>query len=145
PLLAWLALFVPVGLVLVLCTHWEPVMHDGWGHVIWHRTHELSLSSLWERASASYQHGNPRLGQLFTLIQHTPGPLHAVITPILELSLFVLLATLVRGRWPSLRRVDDALLCATIVAMVFTCTRSLGPMLFYRPYSGNYVFGLVVC
>lgn len=144
-LLAWLAWVVPVGLVLVLCTHWEPVMGDGWGHLIWHRRHDLSLSSLWEVARASYHHNNPRLGQVFTLIQHTPGPWHAVITPIIELSLFVLLATLVRGRWPSLRRTDDALLCATIVAMVFVCTRSLGPMLFYRPYSGNYVFGLVVC
>jgi hypothetical protein len=33
---------------------------------------------------------------------------------------------------------------ATIVAMVFITARSLGPMLFYRPFSGNYTFGFAV-
>lgn len=145
PLAAWLALVVPVWLVFVLCTYWEPIMRDGWGHAIWHLTHDVSLGTLWEFGADSFLYRNPRLGQVFTLVQHTPGVWHPLITPILELGLFYLLATLALGRRPSLRRIDDALLCATLVAMVFACTRSLGLMLFYRPWTGNYVFGLVVC
>lgn len=142
--LAWLAIVVPVWSVLVFCTYWEPIVRDGWGHYIWHLNNDLSLRGVWEFFTASYVHNNPRLGQTFTLIQHTPGALHPILTPLFELALFYLLSVLVLGRRPSLRRVDDALLFATIVAMVFACARSLGPMLFYRPYTGNYVFGLVV-
>jgi hypothetical protein len=142
--LAWLAIVVPVWTVLALCTYWEPIMRDGWGHHIWHLNNDLSLGGLWNYLYGSYVHNNPRLGQTFTLIQHTPGVLHPLVTPLLELALFYLLAVLVLGRRPSLRRTDDALLFATIIAMVFACGRSLGPMLFYRPFTGNYVFGLVV-
>ncbi len=141
---AWVVVVVPVWLVFVLCTYWEPVMRDGWGHVIWHRNNDLSLASVWDFAKASYTHNNPRLGQIATLLQHTPGPWHPLVTPVFELALFFLLTTLVLGRWPSLRRTDDALLCATIIAMVFVCARSLGPMLFYRPFTGNYLISLVI-
>jgi len=29
----WAAIVVPAWLVLMLCTLWEPVLGDGWGHV----------------------------------------------------------------------------------------------------------------
>jgi hypothetical protein len=143
--LAWLAIVVPVWLVLVLCTHWEPVLRDGWGHVIRHKTADvISFDYLWDFVKGTYLENNPRIGQTFTLLQYTPGPWHVIITPFLELGLFFVLTALVLGRWPSLRRTEDALLCATIIAMVFATARSLGPMLFYRPFTGNYLFGLVV-
>lgn len=142
--IAWIAVVVPVWLVFVLCTHWEPVLRDGWGHFIWHRHNDVSLGGVWDFAKGSYLHNNPRLGQTFTLLMHTPGPYHAIVTPLVELALFYLLAILALGRWPSLRRTSDALLVATIIALVFACARSLGPMLFYRPFTGNYLFGLVV-
>lgn len=141
---AWLAVVAPVWLVCVLCTHWEPVLRDGWGHYIWHRHNDVSVGSVWNFAKASYLHNNPRLGQVFTLLVHTPGPYHEIVTPLAEVALFYLLATLALGRWPSLRRSSDALLFAIIVALVFMCARSLGPMLFYRPFTGNYLFGLVI-
>ena len=143
-IVAWLAVIVPVWLVLALCTYWEPVLRDGWGHVSWHRLNHVTLHNLWEFAKGSYKHNNPRLGQTMTLLQHTPGPWHVIITPLFELALFYLLAVLALGRSPSWRRCDDALVFATIVALVFVCARSLGPMLFYRPFSGNYAFGLLV-
>jgi hypothetical protein len=140
----WLALALPLWLLFALCTYWEPIMRDGWGHHIWHRTYDVSLDMLWAFAKASYEHNNPRLGQVFTLVQHTPGPWHVILTPLLELGVFYMLTALTLGRRPSLRRTDDALVAATIVAMVFIATRSLGPMLFYRPFTGNYLFGFAV-
>jgi len=143
--LVWLAIVIPMWIVLVLCTHWEPVMRDGWGHFLYQRNMGLSLDSLYEFAKGTYVHNNPRLGQVLTLLLFTPGPWHEIVTPIVELSLFWLLSTLVLGRWPSPRRIDDALLFATIVALVALTAPQFGIMLFYRPYTGNYLFGLVVC
>ena len=39
---------------------------------------------------------------------------------------------------------DDALLFATIFAMAVLTIPSFGMMLFYRPFTGNYLFGLVI-
>lgn len=143
---AWLALVLPIWLVLVLCTYWEPVMRDGWGHFAWHHQHGgVSLfDSVWEFAERMYLYSNPRLGQVVTMLQHTPGPWHPLVTPLVVLAMFYLLGTLVLGRWPSPRRTDDALLVATIIAMVFATVPSLGPMFFYRPYSGNYLVSFAI-
>jgi hypothetical protein len=51
----------------------------------------------------------------------------------------------VLGRWPSWRRADDALHFLLVTAMIAACSPILGQMLFYRPYTGNYLFGLVFC
>src|SRR5262249_34123599 len=48
------------------------------------------------------------------------------------------------GRWPSVRRADDALAFATVTALFAICTPQFGPMLFYRPFFGNYTFGLLL-
>ena len=32
-MLAWAAVIVPTWIVMILCTHWEPVAHDGWVEV----------------------------------------------------------------------------------------------------------------
>jgi len=143
-LVAWAALVIPLWLLLVLCTYWEPVMRDSWYHYFWHYEHTLSLSSLWDFSWDTYLHNNPRIGQVVTLLQVTPGPWHPLFTPLLELSLFYLLAALGLGRWPSLRRADDALLAATIVAMVIVTSRLFGALVAYRPVTGNYLFGFVM-
>jgi hypothetical protein len=144
-LYAWAAVLVPTWLVLVLCTHWEPVIGDGWGHLEYHTESPLSLHSIWTFAKYNYLELNPRLGQTVTMLLFTPGPWHAIATPLVELALFWLLTTLALGRWPSLRRLDDALLFATILALVAACAPLFGQMLFYRPYTGNYLYGLVLC
>lgn len=143
-LVAWAAVILPTWIVLILCTHWEPVAHDGWGHWSWHRSIGMSLDNLLEFAKGTYVHNNPRLGQVLTLIVYTPGPWHSIVTPLFELALFYLLAMLVLGRWPSLRRADDALLFAAILALAAVTVPSFGLMLFYRPFTGNYLFGLVI-
>ena len=140
----WAAIVVPIWIVMILCTHWEPVQRDGWGHFLYHRHVGLSLGTLYDFAKGTYTHNNPRLGQVFTLLQFTPGPWHSLITPIVELLLFYLLAAVVLGRWPSVRRSDDALLFLVIVATTALAAPQFGLMLFYRPYTGNYLFGLVV-
>jgi hypothetical protein len=136
---------VPLWLVLVLCTSWEPVIRDGWGHYFWHRDRDLSLGELWRSGVYAYEFGNPRLGQTYTLLLHTPGPWHSIVTPLVELAVFALAAMLALGRRLQLSRTDDALVFATTVAIVFACAPALGPMLLYRPYTGNYVYSLLPC
>jgi hypothetical protein len=134
----WLAVLVPIWIVLALCAYWEPVLRDGWVHADWHRQLDVGVRSLWRMIDENWRLGNPRLGQIFTLLAFTPGAWHVAITPLAELGLFVLLTALVLGRWPSPRRADDALLLALIVALVFVCAPQIGPMLLYRPITGNY-------
>jgi hypothetical protein len=143
-LVAWAALVLPLWVVLVLCTHWEPVSGDGWGHYWWHRRTPLSLHSFLELTGEFYIYENPRLGQLATLLAYTPGPYHAIVTPIVELGVFAMLTVLALGRWPSVRRCDDALVAALITATLAASVPQIGPMLFYRPFAGNYTFGLAL-
>lgn len=142
--IAWLAIVLPVWAVLFLCAHWQPVLRDSWSSVRWHRSYDVDLTTLWHYAKDQYLHNNPRLGQIVTLLLHAPGPWHSIVTPIAELALFYLLATLVLGRWPSWRRNDDAVLFATIIAMVLTSALAIGPLLFYQPFTGNYVFSFCI-
>ena len=141
---AWIAVVVPLWVVMVLCTHWEPVARDGWGNVNWHRWNQLDWDGVWGLVKHGWLGSNPRLGQTVTTLLYTPGPYHVVVTPLLELALFWLATTLALGRWPSLRRADDALVFATVFAVIGLCTPQFGPMLFYRPFTGNYLFGLVL-
>lgn len=143
-LAGWIAAVVPLWIVMILCTHWEPVCHDGWGHFFWHRNLGSSWNAVRGFAVSSYEHNNPRLGQIITFLLYTPGSWHSIVTPIVELGMFGLLETVVLGRWPSQRRADDALLFATIAALVLVCAPVAGLMLFYRPFTGNYLYGFVI-
>jgi hypothetical protein len=138
----WAAIVVPTWLVLALCTYWEPVVTDGWGHLTWQR--DLDLHTLWVFAKSSYYGNNPRLGQIITLLLYTPGGWHVAVTPVVELAMFYLVAALAIGRWPSLRRADDALLYLTVLAIGLATAPCIGQMLFYRPYTGNYVYAVAI-
>jgi hypothetical protein len=140
----WLLLVVPLWVVLVLCTYWEPVMVDGWGHVRWHRDNTVGLYAIYDFARQIYLNENPRLGQLLTMLIYARDPYHVIVIPLVELGVFGTLTVLVLGRWPSLRRGGDALVAAIITATIAGCTPQIGPMLFYRPYIGNYLFGLAL-
>lgn len=142
--LLWAAVVAPIWIVMILCTHWEPVMRDGWGHFLMHQREPMSLGSVYEFAKGAYTHNNPRLGQVVTYLQFTPGPWHTLFTPLGELATFYLLCALALGRWPSPRRADDALLFLVLFAMTAITAPAFGLMLFYRPFTGNYVFGLLV-
>ena len=138
----WAAIVVPIWIVMILCTHWEPVQRDGWGHYLWHEHTGLSWHDLIGFARGTYTHNNPRLGQVVTLLMFTPGPWHVMFTPLLELGTFYLLVALVLGRWP--HTVDDAQVFLVAIAIIAVTAPQFGVMLFYRPYTGNYVFGLFV-
>jgi hypothetical protein len=141
-LATWAAVVVPVWIVMILCTHWEPVERDGWGHFIWQRHTGLSLGNLVEFARGTYTHNNPRLGQVVTLLMFTPGPWHAIFTPLLELATFYLVIAVILGRWPT--TIADAQLWLATFAITAITAPQFGLVLFYRPYTGNYVFGLCV-
>lgn len=140
----WLAIIVPLWIVMIACTHWEPVVRDGWGHFIWQRRAPMTWESFSEFALGAYRHNNPRLGQVATFLMFTPGPWHAIVTPLLELGTFYLLVALAIGRWPSIRRSDDAICFLVTFSLTAVCAPQFGSMLFYRPYCGNYLFGLAV-
>jgi hypothetical protein len=141
---AWLAVLAPLWLAMVACTRWEPIAYDAWNNVVWHRWNRLAWSSVWDLLEYGWRYSNPRLGQTVTTLLYTPGPYHSIVTPLLELALFWLATAIALGRWPSPRRAGDALAFAVVFAIVAACTPQLGPMLFYRPYTGNYLFGLAV-
>jgi hypothetical protein len=142
--LVWLAVLVPVWIAFVLCAYWEPVLRDGWGHVQWHKSLATTPGNVWMFAHDSYMHNNPRFGQVLTLLVYTPGPWHAIVTPLVELALGYLLALHALGRRPSVDSADDALVVATVLAMVGLTAPLIGQMLFYRPFTGNYLFGFVI-
>jgi len=144
PWLWWLAVLVPLWLVFTACAYWEPVAGDGWGNFAYYRTFEIGITSLWNEAVGGWKSNNPRAGQLLTLLAYGPHVWHVVLTPLAELGLFALLAAIVRGRWPSLRRGDDLLLFVLIVALLGVCAPQFGMMLFYRPYAGNYTHALAL-
>jgi hypothetical protein len=138
------AVVATLWIVLLLCTWWEPILHDGWGATIWLRDHPPTAESVWVFFRDSYNGSNPRLGQTLTLLMYEPGPWHVIATPLAELALFSLLTVLAIGRWPSPRRLDDALAFATVAAITVVVTPEIGQMLFYRPYVGNYTMGLLL-
>jgi hypothetical protein len=143
PTWLWLAILIPLGIVIALCSYWEPVMRDGWGHLTWYRQgNSLSLSSLYELAAGGWRYENPRLGQTVTTVLYDTGPLRIVLTTVISLGVFTLLTTMVLGRWPSPRRSDDAVAFVTVTAIAAWCVPQFGAMLFYRPFFGNYTTGL---
>jgi hypothetical protein len=140
----WLAILVPLWLTLMLCCAWEPVVRDSWGHLHWHRTNEMSWQLIYDFAEGTYVHNNPRLGQVMTFLAMTPGPYHAIFTPLVELAMFVFATMLVLGRRPRATSGDDAYAFLVVTALVAACSPVIGQMLFYRPFAGNYLFGLVL-
>lgn len=142
--LLWLAIIVSMWTVFVLCAHWEPILRDGWGHYQWHRQFATTFANVWAFAYDTYLHGNPRPGQVLTLLLYTPGPYHLIITPVVELLVFWILTVLALGRRPRLGNTQDALMYCTITAMGTIAAPLIGPLLFYRPFVGNYVFGFIL-
>jgi hypothetical protein len=139
-LLVWAAVIVPLWTLLFLCVRWEPVLHDGWDSLHWHTLIGLSWHNLLDFARDAHVHGNPRLGEIVMLLLFTPGPWHVIVTPVLELATFYLLVALLLGRWP--RSSDDACVYLAAFAIAAITAPQFGVMLFYRPFTGNYVFGL---
>lgn len=131
-------------IVTILCTRWEPIVRDGWSNLSWYRTNHLTFDAAWHFLKDGWLGSNPRLGQTLTTILYAPGPYHAIATPLMELALLFVMTAIALGRWPSVRRADDALVFATTTAIFAICTPQFGAMLFYRPFFGNYTFGLLL-
>lgn len=129
--------FAIVAWAVVMCVL-EPVVWDGWYIDHWQG------GGFWDYVRDNWQGavswGNPRLGQYVTYA--TYGAAHVVITPLVILALFALMLVHVRGRWPDPGR--DAWVLLVLVGLFVIAQPRVGPLLFYRPYTANYVLGLVV-
>jgi hypothetical protein len=139
---AWSLVLLPWAAVLVLCLCWEPILRDSWNYVLWYRAGgELTFASLWDHAWGMYWEGNPRLGQVATFALLSPTHVHVWVTPAVVLGTFAMLTALVLGRWPRLGDAGDAGIFASVAAMILLVVPQVGPMFFYRPFVGNYVYG----
>jgi Family of unknown function (DUF6056) len=140
--LSWAVVLVPLIGVLALCLHWEPILRDSWGNYLWFRSNgRIDGEALWGNLWGAYIAGNPRLGQFATFLLFSSELVHIVATTAMGLASFTCLTALALGRWPSWRRAEDAWLFGAIVAMVLVGVPQVGPMFFYRPFVGNYVYG----
>jgi hypothetical protein len=141
----WAAIVVPIWATLAACVAWEPMVYDGWAlRIIQRAAPTTTWSNVVAFAENTYLHGNPRLGQVFSMLLYTSGPWHVLVTPLVLVALFVLATTLALGRWPSPRCTDDALAFLAVTALVIVTSPHLGPMLFHRPVTGNYTFPVVI-
>jgi hypothetical protein len=132
------ALCVVFAVAAVLCISWEPVRHDGWYIWLGLRVRPWSFDSLVDVIRFNYWHGNPRFGENVTYTLYAQGWWHiAIHAALLVCSLWVL-CVIALGRRP---RREDALLATTLIAMYLIAIPRVGPMLFYRPFFGNYVVG----
>jgi hypothetical protein len=140
--LSWLVVLMPLVAVFALCLHWEPILRDSWGTYLWFRSNGvIDAEVLWANLWGAYFAGNPRLGEFATFLLFSSEPVHILATTAMGLASFTCLTALVLGRWPSWRSADDAWLFGAIVAMVLVAAPQVGPMFFYRPFVGNYVYG----
>lgn len=122
----------------VLCITWEPVRLDGWYIWFQYQARPFSLASWLDVVRFNYLHGNPRFGENITNALYAPGAAHVIAHAALMSLSFWVLATLGLGRRP---RRDDVLFITTLLAMYLIAIPRVGPMLFYRPFFGNYVVG----
>jgi hypothetical protein len=84
---------------------------------------------------------NPRIGQTFTNLLYWPYHLHEVVTPATILVLFVTIFVLALGRLPDPTNIRDSALCVVIMALCWISLPEVGHAFFFRPITGNYVFG----
>ncbi|MEZ4362913.1 MAG: DUF6056 family protein [Kofleriaceae bacterium] len=140
--IAWTVAALFVG-ALVFCCWREPLGFDAWGHYLYRQQVAVGWSELWGQFSGTYHFGNPRLGQMITVLLYI-DEVHRVMTP--AMLVFVLLACcyLVRGRWPRLLCGEDWGLVALVTALLLAFVANVGMMWFYRPYAGNYVYGFAL-
>ena len=122
----------------VLCIAWEPVRLDGWYLWFQYRARPFSLASWLDVVRFNYLHGNPRFGENVTNALYAPGAAQMFAHAALMIASFWILATLGLGRRP---RRDDVLYITTLLAMYLVAIPRVGPMLFYRPFFGNYIVG----
>lgn len=138
-------MFAAVGLALIgwtiaMCLL-EPILFDGWFIEQW----LAQGGSFTEYVRANWMGdltwGNPRIGQWITYATYDIA-WHVVLTPLIVLALFALLLVHLRGRWPDPAR--DGRVLLLLVGLAVLGQPQLGPVLFYRPFTANYVVGLVV-
>jgi hypothetical protein len=134
-LIAWAALYAYLATI-------EPPLHDGWWHVLEHRQHAFSPSSLVDFVRRAYVQDNPRLGQWLTFVAYAPGGWHPLLAAIGMIATTAGVFVLAFARWPATAR--DAGRLAIIAGLSFVCVPNPGQMFCYLPFTGNYVWAFAV-
>jgi len=129
--------FVLVAWTIVMSIQ-EPLLFDGWFVTQWKTGFADYVRANWMGEHAWV---NPRAGQYLMYWMYEPA-VHMIVTPVLVVAMYLLMLVQLRGRWPDPAR--DAWHLLVLVALSVLAQPQLGPVLFYRPFHANYVFGIVV-
>lgn len=117
----------------------EPLTGDGWYNAD-DIKQGATLDSIVRSLRHLHHHGNPRIGQVFTILTYAAPTFHQLVTPLLLLSLIVLTFVHAAGRLPRVTEQDDAWLVAFAAAALYLAVPQPGHAFFYRPITTNYVY-----
>lgn len=117
----------------------EPLTGDGWYNAD-DIKQGATLDSIVRSLRHLHNHGNPRIGQAFTILTYASPTFHQLVTPLVLVSLVVLTFVHAVGRLPRLDRQDDAWLVAFAAAALYLAVPQPGHAFFYRPITTNYVY-----
>ena len=123
----WAAVVVPIWIVMILCTHWEPVQRDGWGHYMWHEHFTAdAASSLYDFAKRHVRRTTIRASvRSLTFLMFTPGPWHEIFTPVAR-ARDVLSARRARARTLAAHAATTRCCSSSIVAIVAVTAPQFG-------------------
>lgn len=138
-----LACFTALALLwalFVVIAAWAIPTHDDWYQRGWLRDGGgLSFDLLARELRYNYFHANPRIGDVFLLAVNGSTVIHAVITPLAQLTLLGTAFIAAFGRLPRATYRDLTLLLVLQV-VIWLASPLPGVVYFYRPYTTNYLF-----
>lgn len=139
----WLSVVGGLGWFFARMAQLEPLTGDGWYNAD-DISSGLSAERLVEQLSHLHNHGNPRIGQAFTLITYGSRAFHLIATPLVLLALIVMVATHALGRLPRPLSIQDGLCVLASAAGCFLAVPQPGHAFFYRPITTNYLYTLTL-
>jgi hypothetical protein len=130
------------GFFVLQAVH-TPTLLDDWYMLAWHRTHDLSVGSVWEYAHYNYFNFNPRIGDVFMLLVNGPAWIHLVFTPLVQLAVLPLAFAITFARWPR-ATLHDLQLLMVMQLLIWLIVPYPGVVYFYRPFATNYVWAFAI-
>ncbi len=143
-MLSWAAVVGCLYAFLRTMARFEPITGDGWYNASDLKTLGSDLPSMIERLEHLHNHGNPRIGQLFTMLTYLPGGFHVAVTPLVLCTLCLLVLVHAMGRRPRFTSAHDAFLLLWGCGACWLAAPAPGQAFFYRPITTNYVYTLTL-
>lgn len=139
----WIVVLGLLGAFVAYMAQIEPLTGDGWYNAD-EAKDGVNFHLLYTQLSYLHENGNPRIGQAFTLLTYGSATFHHVVTPLIELALFLLVVTHAFGRFPRITSAHDGLMILVAAAFCFLAVPQPGHAWFYRPITTNYLYTLTL-